>query len=322
MAGNTPTKGKIKVSPRAKRFAADYLVDLSRIPGSGGLDGRITEDDVRRYLDVIGYFSRKITPTALNLARQEKLDMFDLTGSGEGGRITLSDVQDVASERPLEMSSMRKTIAQRLVLSKQTIPHFYVTVGVEMDMIMALRRRLRDEGVNYSLNVFILKAAAMALRSFPLVNAVTDGRSIRRRSKVNIGMAVSVDNGLLVPVIRNADCKALDEIHAEAAELAEKARMGRIAPDEMRDGTFTVSNMGMMKVESFGAIINSGEGAILAVGSVIPSPVVCDGMIVVREMMKITMSADHRLIDGSMAAAFVNQVKDNLECADFWNCFI
>ena len=135
-------------------------------------------------------------------------------------------------------------------------------------------------------------------------------------------MAVSVDNGLVVPVIRNADRKSLDEIQAESAELAEKARAGKLSPDDMKGGTFTISNMGMMNVESFGAIINPGESAILAVASSVPTPVVRDGEIVIRDIMKVTVSADHRVVDGAMAAAFANAVRVNLENIELWDSMI
>jgi len=210
-------------------------------------------------------------------------------------------------------------IAQRLSQSKQTIPHFYVTVAIDMTDVLALRKRLKDEGANYSVNVYIVKAVAATLKEFPLVNAETDGKVIRRKSKVNVGVAVSIDNGLVVPVVRNADRKALDELHAEIAELADKARKGKLSPDEMKGGTFTISNMGMMNVEAFGAIINPGEAAILAVGSTVATPVVKNGEIVIRDIMKVTLSADHRVVDGSMAAEFTNAIRAKLEDMEFWS---
>ena len=313
-----PAVFKPKPSPRARKFAENYLIDLGRVPGTGGDVGRVTEKDVKNYLETSGYNDRKITPTAFNLAKTEKLSLLDLDGTGDGGRITVADVKDAVAEKPQEMSTMRKVIAQRLGMSKQTIPHFYVTVSIDMTDILALRKKLKDEGLNFSVNVFIVKAVAATLKEFPFVNAETDGKVIRRKSKVNVGVAVSIDNGLVVPVVRNADRKAMDEIHAEVAELADKARKGKLSPDEMKGGSFTISNMGMMNVECFGAIINPGEAAILAVASTVPTPVVKNGEIVVREMMKVTLSADHRIVDGSMAAEFVNAVKAKLEDMEFW----
>lgn len=307
------------ISPRAKKFAADYLIDVAKVPASGV---RVTEQDVRNFLESSGYFRKKITPVARNLAAEAKLELLELDGTGEGGRVTLADVKAAIAERPKPFNTMRKVIAQRLTLAKQTIPHFYVTVAVDMSAVMEKRRKLKAEGINLSVNVFVLKAAALALREFPDVNSFCDGVSVSRKSKINIGMAVSIDNGLVVPVIANADRKGLDELQAESAELAEKARSGKLTPQEMKGGTFTISNMGMMNVESFQAIVNPGESAILAVASCLPTPVVRDGEIVVRDIMKITVSADHRIVDGAMAAAFANGVRAKLEDAALWDSLI
>ena len=310
---------KKPVSPRAKKFAADYLIDVAKVPAAGA---RVTEQDVKNYLESTGYFQRKITPVALNLAAEAKLEMTELEGTGEGGRITIADVKAAIAERPKPFNTMRKVIAQRLTQAKQTIPHFYVTVAVDMSDLMEKRRKLKAEGINLSVNVFIIKAVALALKEFPNVNSFCDGVSVSQKSKVNIGMAVSVDNGLVVPVIANADRKGLDEIQAESGELAEKARAGKLTPNEMKGGTFTISNMGMMNVESFQAIVNPGESAILAVASCIPTPVVRNGEIVVRDIMKITVSADHRIVDGAMAAAFANCIRAKLEDAALWDALI
>ena len=187
---------------------------------------------------------------------------------------------------------------------------------------MNFRKQLKADGINLSVNVFVLKAVALALKEFPLVNSVCDGNTVTKKPHINVGMAVSIDNGLVVPVIRDTDKMGLDEIQEESGILAEKARAGKLSPSDMQGGTFTVSNMGMMNVESFGAIINPGESAILAVASGVPTAVVRDGEIVIRNIMKITLSADHRVIDGSMAAAFVNVVKAKLEDAELWESMI
>lgn len=313
--------GKLKASPRAKKFAADYLIDLKKVKGTGG-NGRVTESDVKNYLSATGYNDRRITPVAFALAQAEKLELLDLEGTGDQGRITLADVKTAIAGRPQPMNTMRRIIAQRLTQSKQTIPHFYVTVAVEMDAIMAKRKQLKADGINLSVNVFVLKAVALALKEFPLVNGVCDGVTVTKKQHINVGMAVSIDNGLVVPVLRDTDKLGLDEIQQESAEFAEKARAGKLSPDDMKGGSFTVSNMGMMNVESFGAIINPGESGILAVASSVPTPVVRDGEIVIRNIMKITMSADHRVVDGSMAAAFVNAVKVKLEDVALWDSMI
>lgn len=310
---------KPKPSPRARKFAEDYLITLDDVPGSGGENGRVTEADVKKYLESSGYSKKLITPSAFNLAKKEKLSLLKVEGTGDIGRVTIADVKAAASEKPREFSNMRKVIAKRLTESKQRIPHFYVTVSVDMTEVAKKRKALKDQGINMSVNLFIIKAVALALKEFPMLNAETDGLSVKYKSKVNIGVAVSLESGLVVPVVRNTDRKALDEIQAEVSELAEKARTGKLQPDEMKGGTFTISNMGMLNVENFSAIINPGETAILAVSSAMPTPVVKDGQVVIRDMMKITVSADHRAVDGSDAAKFANAVKLKLESVDFLN---
>ena len=310
---------KPKPSPRARKFAEDYLISLDAVPGSGGENGRVTEADVKNYLESSGYSKKLITPSAFNLAKKEKLALLQIEGTGDNGRVTIADVKSTASEKPREFSNMRKLIAKRLTESKQRIPHFYVTVSVDMTEVAKKRKALKDQGINMSVNLFIIKAVALALKEFPMLNAETDGLSVKYKSKVNIGVAVSLESGLVVPVVRNTDRKALDEIQAEVSELAEKARTGKLLPDEMKGGTFTISNMGMLNVENFSAIINPGETAILAVSSAMPTPVVRDGQVVIRDMMKITVSADHRAVDGSDAAKFANAVKLKLESVEFLN---
>lgn len=317
-----PAFHKPNPSPRAKKYAADFLINLDNVQGTGGDVGRITERDVKAYLETSGYFDKKITPAAFNVAKDAELDLLNIDGTGDNGRVTLSDVRDAISELPVEMSTMRKIIAQRLQQSKQTIPHFYVTVSIDMSAVMEKRKELKEQGINLSVNVFIVKAVALALKEFPMVNSWTNGSSVVKKSKINVGVAVSIDNGLVVPVIRNTDKKELDEIQAETAELAEKARSGKLTPDEMKGGTFTISNMGMMNVENFAAIINPGESAILAVSSGQPTPVVVDNEIVIRNMMKVTLSCDHRTIDGAMGAMFVNAVKAKLEDKGLWDSMV
>lgn len=304
---------KVNPSPRARRFAKDYLIDLSKVPGTGGENGRVTEADIKKYLEESGYLQKKITATAFNLAKAEKLELLSLEGTGEGGRITLSDVKAAIFEKPKELSAMRKVIARRLSDSKKNIPHFYVTVAVDMTELGKIRAKLKSDGIQLSVNDFIIKAVALSLKEFPMMNAESDGNTVKYKSKINVGVAVSLENGLVVPVVKNADKKELDEIHDIVAELADKARKGKLLPEEMKGGTFTISNMGMLNVENFAAIINPGEAAILAVSSTIPTPVVRDGQIVIRDMMKITVSADHRIVDGSDAAKFANTVKTKLE---------
>ena len=321
-SASAPVAHKPNPSPRARKFAQDYLIDLDKVPGTGGTVGRVCEQDVKNYLETSGYYDKKITPSAFNLAKKEDVELVAVDGSGENGRVTLADIKDAVAEKPQEMNAMRRIIAQRLTESKQTIPHFYVTVSIDMTDLMAKRKQLKEDDINLSVNVFIVKAAAMTLKEFPYVNSMVQGNATIRKSKVNVGVAVSVENGLVVPVVNNTDRKALDEIQAEVAELAEKARTNKLTPDEMKGGTFTISNMGMMNVESFGAIINPGEAAILAVSSCTPQAVVKDGEIAIRNMMKVTLSADHRVVDGAMAAEFVNAFKNKLEDISVWDSMV
>jgi pyruvate dehydrogenase E2 component (dihydrolipoamide acetyltransferase) len=273
---------------------------------------------VKADLAARGYDRLRIAPTARKLAAREKLDILSLEGHGSSGRITVADVQRAIAERPKPMSRMRQVIAERLTQSFASAPHFFVTVSVDMTDLEAFRSELKAQGTAYSITDFILKAVALALRQFPTVNSTTDGKNIRWHSKVHLGLAVSVEQGLVVPVIRDADEMTLGEIHASAKELTAKARAGKLTPAEMTGSTFTVSNMGMLDVENFTAIINPGESAILAVSSVQKRPVVREDRVTIRSVMKMTLSSDHRLIDGVLAAQFVNAVKSRLEEIALW----
>jgi len=313
-----PPKRKA-ISPRARKFAKGFLIRVEDVPGTGP-GGRVVQRDVEAYLERIGYFDRKITPAARNLAAQLGLSIIDIEASGAAGRITVGDVRRADIERPKPMSRIRQVIARRLQQAKQTIPHFYVTVSVDMTDLMNYRRKLRAAGYPLSLNDYVLKAVAMALAEHPVLNSHTDdGVNIRRSTRVNLGFAVNIENGLVVPVLHRVDRMELDELHDAVRELADKARAGKLTPEEMSGGTFTVSNMGMLNVENFAAIINPGESGILAVSSVLPTPIVDDERnITVRDMMKITLSADHRVVDGAEGAAFVNTVRRFLEDLTFW----
>jgi pyruvate dehydrogenase E2 component (dihydrolipoamide acetyltransferase) len=228
------------------------------------------------------------------------------------------DIERMAAQRPRKLSKMRQVIARRLTESFTTTPHFYVTVAVDMTDLLDFRRELKAAGKAYSVTDFILESVIMTLAEFPVVNSVSDGQTIRWHGDVQLGMAVALDDGLVVPVIRNAEDLTMTELHDQAKALAARAREGKLTPDEMTGSTFTVSNMGMLDVDNFHAIINPGEAGILAVASTVSTPVVRDGEIAVRAMMKITLSVDHRIVDGSVAAAFVNAIKAKLEDVELW----
>ncbi len=268
-----------------------------------------------------------ISPRAAKLAAGHGIDPRTLTGTGPDGRIVERDVQAriaapttpaaaSADGQPRQMSRMRRVIAERLTASWTTTPHFTVTVAVDMTRLMALRAELKAAGTSLTVTDFVLAATADTLADFPDVNSRTDGVSVWPRSHVHLGMAVAVPGGLVVPVIRNAETLTVSEVHNRAATLAQKAREGTASIDDLTGSTFTVSNLGMLGVEEFSAIINPGEAAILAVSAAIPTPVAVNGAVEVRSVMKLTLSADHRIVDGAMGAQFLKALRGRLEDAD------
>jgi pyruvate dehydrogenase E2 component (dihydrolipoamide acetyltransferase) len=296
-----------RISPRAAALARECVIDPTKITGTGP-QGRVVEKDVRAYLAAKGYDKLRVSPAAKKLAANEGIDLLSI----QADRIEVADVQRAIAEKPKPMSKMRQVIAQRLTQSVVTQPHFYVTVSVDMTDLLAFRQK------PLTVTDFISMAVVMTLKEFPEVNSTTDGKTIRWHSRVHLGLAVSLEQGLVVPVIRNADEMTLAELNAASKSLAEKARTGKLAPDEMTGSTFTISNMGMLNVENFTAIINTGEAAILAVSTIMPQPVVRDGQVGVRQMMKMTLSSDHRIVDGALAARFINAIKQKLEDLELW----
>ena len=274
--------GRVVASPLAKKLAAEKGIDIAMVPGSGD-NGRIVKRDVDGFV-----------PSAMPAMAQPM-----------GVDMTVNDET---------VSQMRKTIARRLSESKFSAPHFYLTMEIDMDNAMAARKAINASGdVKISFNDFVVKAVAMALRKHPKVNASWYGDIIRQYNYINVGVAVAVDEGLLVPVIRNTDHKGLAQISAEVRELAGKAKDKKLQPEEWEGNTFTISNLGMFGIEEFTAIINSPDACILAVGGIKQTPVVKDGQIVVGNVMKVTLSCDHRVVDGAVGSAFLQTVKANLE---------
>jgi pyruvate dehydrogenase E2 component (dihydrolipoamide acetyltransferase) len=278
----------------------------------------------------------KVSPLAKKLAEDKGIDIGKLSGTGEGGRIVKRDVDNYqapaapaartinlgsAGAPPIGMSyeehpvsQMRKTIARRLAESKFSAPHFYLTLDINMDQAMDARKKINElADTKISFNDFVIKAAAVALKSHPTINSSWDGDVIRRNKEINIGMAVAVDEGLLVPVIRDAASKGLSTINREAKEFAGKARDKKLQPHEWEGNTFTISNLGMFGIEEFTAIINSPDACILAVGGIKNVPIVKNGEVVPGHVMRVTLSCDHRVVDGASGAAFLQTFKGILE---------
>jgi len=278
-----------------------------------------------------------ISPLARHIAAEHNLDIAQIQGTGPGGRIIRDDVLAALQAAPLAapvtaavpagpeveavpLSQMRKTIAKRLQQSMQTAPHFYVTVSVDATRLLQVRAQINDyaatlaEPVKVSVNDIVVKAVAMTLARMPQVNVSFDGESILYKKRVNVGVAVALEQGLIVPVVRDADRRGLLDLARESRRLAEAARTSKLKAEELQGGTFTVSNLGMYDVESFTAIINPPESAILAVGAITPTPVAtADRQVEVRDQMKLTLSSDHRALDGAIAARFLQQLKQLIE---------
>ena len=275
----------------------------------------------------------KASPLAKKIAEEMGINIGNVAGSGDGGRIVRRDVENftpaaqasaahvpafipAGTERYTEenVSQMRKTIARRLAESKFTAPHFYLTMEIDMDNAMAARKSINDNGTaKISFNDMVVKACAMALRLHPKVNSSWRGETIRYNEHVHIGVAVAVEEGLLVPVVRFANEKGLSQIGAEVKSFAEKAKSKKLQPSDWEGNTFTISNLGMFGIEEFTAIINPPDACILAVGGIKSVPVVKNGAVVPGNVMKVTLSCDHRVVDGASGAAFLQTLKSYLE---------
>lgn len=273
------------------------------------------------------------SPLAKKLADEKGIDLQNIAGSGENGRIVKRDVEhyhphpnggvvaagsrsglttETFTDEPV--TQMRKTIARRLAESKFTAPHFYLTLDIDMDNAIAFRKSVNNvEGYKISFNDIVVKAVALSLRKHPAVNSAWMGDFIRRNQHVHIGVAVAVDEGLLVPVVRFADTKSFMEISGEVKSFAEKAKTKKLQPSDWEGNTFTISNLGMFGIESFTAIVNPPDSCILAVGGIKEVPVVKNGAIVPGNVMKVTLSCDHRVVDGASGAAFLQSFKECME---------
>jgi pyruvate dehydrogenase E2 component (dihydrolipoamide acetyltransferase) len=261
------------------------------------------------------------SPAAKRIAQEKGIDLSELKGSGPEGSIVAEDVLKAAepkSPRIMPLTAMRRIIGSRMTKSKQEAPHFYVSMDVEMSEVNRKRTQWKQQAKSVvpSINDFILWASARALKDFPALNSTFTEQGVRLIAEINIGMAVAVEDGLVVPVIRNADRLSLEELAAQSRELAEKAQRKKLFPLDYEGGTFTVSNLGMFGVDTFVAIINPPQCAILAVGQVAQRAVARGNEIVARPIMTMTLSADHRIADGVLAARFLQEVKELLERAE------
>jgi pyruvate dehydrogenase E2 component (dihydrolipoamide acetyltransferase) len=330
--GGNAANGKVRASPMARHLASEHGLDLSKVSGSGP-GGRVIRVDIEAALSS-GQSARPtgqadagqapatdgegaaspgphdaLSPEAHGALSAEAHD-------GPGSEADGSPAAGADDER-VALSQMRRTIARRMAESTSTVPHFFLTTTVDVTELVKLRKQIveqaADAGIKVTFNDLILKGAALALRKIPDVNVSFDKDSLIRHAHVHIGVAVATDRGLIVPVLRDADQKSLGEINRQTTDLAERARQGKLQPPDYSGGTFTISNLGMFGVEQFNAVINTPEAAILAVGAIAREPAEHDGQIVLRERMKLTLSVDHRALDGATGARYLQALKQLLE---------
>ncbi len=326
--------GSEKASSNGKAEAAESEEKAAPVP--------VAVAEVETAIPAVSHDSSRIiaSPLAKSIAKEAGIELSAITGSGDHGRIIKRDVEAAIETKPAAaptpsaapapptfnfggdadayeekaVSQMRKVIARRLGESKFTAPHFYLTVEINMDKAVEIRPQLNEiSPVKLSFNDIVVKACAVALQQHPAVNSSWLGDKIRYNQNINIGVAVAVDDGLLVPVIRHANMKSLSQINQEVKHLAGKAKDRKLQPDEMSGNTFTISNLGMFGIEEFTAIINPPDACILAVSSIVKKPIVKDDEIVPGNMMKVTLSCDHRVVDGATGAQFLQTLKGILE---------
>jgi pyruvate dehydrogenase E2 component (dihydrolipoamide acetyltransferase) len=332
-----PTDGKVKITPRARRVASEKGLDINTLNIAGtGYKGGISEKDI---LDYLASNKVKSTPLAKKLAEVEGIDIKDARGTGVKGKVLKKDVEALMSKTAPQIAEIsdaefingkevlevadytgvRKIIGDRLSESFVTSPHVFFNQKVNMQKLLELRKDINaSQERKTSVTDYIAKAAVKALQKYPDVNSALEGQKIIKYKTVNVGIAVAAPTGLIVPVVKNAEKMDVVEISRASGELIEKARSGKLIPDEYTGGTFTISNLGMSGIENFTAIINPPEAAILAVSATKDEVVVevneqGNKEMVIRPMMDITLSADHRIIDGMLAAQFVGEIKRLLE---------
>ncbi len=325
-----PAPTDIKLAPAPASPKAPEPASPKAVPPSGGQVVPLRREEAAE-----GEVRLRASPLAKRMAQDQGLDLLALQGSGPQGRIIKRDIEAAISQggtarkpapirtpqlqlerRPPEtllLSSMRRVIAQRLSEVKPGVPHFYLSVEIEMDEAMKIRQEAQSLETKVSVNDIVVKAAAIALRRVPKVNVSLQGDRFVQYATADVGIAVAIDDGLITPVIRDADMKGLATISAEARDLAERARKRSLKPEEYTGGSITVSNLGMFGIDWFVAVINPPQAAIVAVGAVSERPVVRDGQVAVRQMMSATLSGDHRIIDGALGAQYLRELKALLE---------
>jgi pyruvate dehydrogenase E2 component (dihydrolipoamide acetyltransferase) len=299
------TSDRLVVSPLAARMAAEAGINLRSLTGSGP-GGRIIKRDIEAAMNA----SQQAEAGASQTPQRHLRAVQPGTQPAQAPA-----VEGASPYRDEPTSVMRQTIARRLVTSIGPVPHFFLTTEIEMDRVVEMRRSINelDAELKISINDVIIKVAAVALIQHPQVNASFQDRAIRYYERADIGVAVAIEDGLITPVVRSADQKSLSQIAGEVRELAARARSRKLLPEEYTGATFSISNLGMLGIDEFTAVINPPEAAILAVGSVTPKPVVRDRQVTVRQMMRVTMSCDHRVIDGATGARFLQTFKRFLE---------
>ena len=283
--------GRVKASPLAKSIAKEKGIDLSQVQGSGD-NGRIIKKDIENF-----------SPAAKQSS-----------SSSSSAPVSLPQIIAQESYEEVNLSQMRKVIARRLSESKHTAPHFYLTMSINMDKAIAARKQMNEfSDVKISMNDIIIKAVALSLRKNPSVNSSWLGEKIRYNHHIHIGVAVAIEDGLIVPVVKFADNKSIAHISAEVKQLADKAKNKKLQPNEFEGNTFTISNLGMFGIDEFTAIINPPDACILAIGAAKEAVVVENGQMKVGNVMKVTLSCDHRVVDGAVGSAFLQTFKDLLE---------
>ncbi len=311
-------------SPVAARIAAEHGIDLSEVPAVGG---RISKEDVEAHIRSVGSGARVLaSPKARRLARERGIELASLAGSGPQGAVLAADVPLAAAETPAApaireveqqpVSRMWQIMAQRLTESWNSAPHFYLVREVDAGQLMNWRSLVAGDaadGAKITYTDLLTKLAALSLARFPRLNAFWQDGAIVTNPDINIGLAIAVEAGLLVPVVHHADRLPVEDIAARRAELVAGANNGRLQPDDFAGGTFTISNLGMYGVDAFNAIVNPPQAAILAVGRIADRVVAVDGQPAVRPMMTLTLSCDHRAVDGVRAAQFLNALVGLIE---------